>query len=162
MFYQEALPKFWLLSFADNLLAIGDRHWQKGAAMFEKPTQQIHFRIRNDSLVLRLFFSHTEGKFSLVNCPCILFTFYCSLKVGDTTSCTYYTMSYKAWKLRKSSAHCRDHTSQSFRTPKTKIHETWSLCQHHRDPITSLQHLSSGTSYCRLASSETHTASSRK
>ena len=45
---------------------------------------------------------------------------------------------------------------------KTKIHETWSLCQHHRDPITSLQHLSSGTSHCQLASSETHTASSRK
>ena len=53
----------------------------KGAATFKKPTQQIHFRIRNDSLVLRLFFLHTEGKFSLVNCLQISFTFYCSLKL---------------------------------------------------------------------------------
>ena len=88
--------------------------------MFEKPTQQIHFRIRNNSLILRLFFSHTEGKFSLVNCLRISFSFYCSLKVGDTTSCTYYATSYKAWKLQKSSAHCRDHPFQSFRTPKNK------------------------------------------
>ena len=36
MFYQEALPKFWLLSHVDSLLTIRDRHWQKVAATFEK------------------------------------------------------------------------------------------------------------------------------
>ena len=36
MFYQEVLPKFRLLSCVDNLLAIGDGHWRKVAATFEK------------------------------------------------------------------------------------------------------------------------------
>ena len=37
MFYQEALPKFWFVSRVDSLLTIiGDRHWQKLAAMFKK------------------------------------------------------------------------------------------------------------------------------
>ena len=36
MFYQEALPKFQFLSCVDSLLTIGDKHWQKVAAMFEK------------------------------------------------------------------------------------------------------------------------------
>ena len=35
MFYQEALPKFWLLSHVDSLLTIRDRHWRKVAATFE-------------------------------------------------------------------------------------------------------------------------------
>ena len=35
MFYQEALPKFRLLSRVDSLLTIGDRCWLKVAAMFE-------------------------------------------------------------------------------------------------------------------------------
>ena len=36
MFYQEALPTFWFLSRVDSLLRIGDRHWRKVAATFEK------------------------------------------------------------------------------------------------------------------------------
>ena len=36
MFYQEALPKFCFLSCVDSLLTIGDRHWRKVAATFEK------------------------------------------------------------------------------------------------------------------------------
>ena len=36
MFYQEALPKFRLLFRVDSLLTIGDRHWRKLAARFEK------------------------------------------------------------------------------------------------------------------------------
>ena len=36
MLYQEALPKFQILSRVDSLLTIGDRHWRKVAAMFEK------------------------------------------------------------------------------------------------------------------------------
>ena len=36
MFYQEALPKFQFLSRVDSLLIIGDTHWRKVAAMFEK------------------------------------------------------------------------------------------------------------------------------
>ena len=37
MFYQEALPEFWFVSCVDSLLTIiGDRHWQKLAAMFKK------------------------------------------------------------------------------------------------------------------------------
>ena len=43
MFYQDVLPKFWLVS--NNLLTIGDRHWQKLAATFEK-LNQIHFCLR--------------------------------------------------------------------------------------------------------------------
>ena len=35
MFYQEALPKFWLLSHVDSLLTSGDRHWQTSIT-FEK------------------------------------------------------------------------------------------------------------------------------
>ena len=36
MFYQEALPKFLFLSRVDSLLTIGDRHWRKVTATFEK------------------------------------------------------------------------------------------------------------------------------
>ena len=36
MFYQDALPKFRFLSRVDSLLTIGDRHWRKVAATFEK------------------------------------------------------------------------------------------------------------------------------
>ena len=36
MFYQEALPEFQFLSRLDSLLTIGDRHWRKVAATFEK------------------------------------------------------------------------------------------------------------------------------
>ena len=36
MFYQGALHKIFFLSRIDSLLTIGDRHWQKVAAMFEK------------------------------------------------------------------------------------------------------------------------------
>ena len=46
MFNQEALPKSRFLSRVDSFLT--DRYWRKLAAMaatFEKPTQQIHFRI---------------------------------------------------------------------------------------------------------------------
>ena len=35
-FYQEALPIFWVVSCVDSLLTIGDRHWRKLAATFEK------------------------------------------------------------------------------------------------------------------------------
>ena len=45
MFYQEALPKVRFLSRVDSLLTIRDRQWRKLAATFEKPTQQIHFRL---------------------------------------------------------------------------------------------------------------------
>ena len=41
-FYQDVLPKFWLVSRFNNLLTIGDRHWQKLAATFKK-LKQIHF-----------------------------------------------------------------------------------------------------------------------
>ena len=33
MFYQEALPKFWVASRVDSLLTNGDRHWRKLAAI---------------------------------------------------------------------------------------------------------------------------------
>ena len=36
MFYQEVLPKFRFLSRVDSLPTIGDRHWRKVAATFEK------------------------------------------------------------------------------------------------------------------------------
>ena len=36
MFYQEALPKFWVVFYVDSLLIIGDRHWKNLAATFEK------------------------------------------------------------------------------------------------------------------------------
>ena len=36
MFYQEALPKFRLLSRVNSLLAIGDGNWRKVATTFEK------------------------------------------------------------------------------------------------------------------------------
>ena len=36
MFYQDALPKLRFLSRVDSLLTIGDRHWRKVAATFEK------------------------------------------------------------------------------------------------------------------------------
>ena len=39
-FYQDVLPTFWLVS--NNLLTIGDRHWQKLATTFKK-LKQIHF-----------------------------------------------------------------------------------------------------------------------
>ena len=44
MLYQEALPKFWFVSLV-SLLTIGKKHWRKLAATFEKPTQQINFRL---------------------------------------------------------------------------------------------------------------------
>ena len=42
MFYQEALTKFRFLSCVDSLLTIGDRHWRKVAATFEK-AKSAHF-----------------------------------------------------------------------------------------------------------------------
>ena len=36
MFYQEALPKFRLLSRVDSLLTIRDRHWRKVATAFKQ------------------------------------------------------------------------------------------------------------------------------
>ena len=36
MCYQEALPKCRFLSRVDSLFTIGDRHWRKVAATFEK------------------------------------------------------------------------------------------------------------------------------
>ena len=36
MLYQEALPKFWVVSSVDSLLTLEDRHWQKLAATFDK------------------------------------------------------------------------------------------------------------------------------
>ena len=36
MFYQEALPKYWFVSRGNSLLTIGDGHWRKFAATFEK------------------------------------------------------------------------------------------------------------------------------
>ena len=51
MFYQEALPKFRFLSRVDSLLTIGDRHWRKVAATFEKAESAnslsfaVHFHI---------------------------------------------------------------------------------------------------------------------
>ena len=36
MFYQRPCLNFVFLSCVDSLLTIGDRHWQKVAAMFEK------------------------------------------------------------------------------------------------------------------------------
>ena len=36
MFYQGALHNYFFLSRIDSLLTIGDRHWQKVAATFEK------------------------------------------------------------------------------------------------------------------------------
>ena len=48
MFYQEALPKFRLLSRVDSLLTIGDRHWRKKPLLSKKPNQQIHFRLHGN------------------------------------------------------------------------------------------------------------------
>ena len=36
MFYEEALPKFQFLFRVDSLLTIGNTHWRKVAATFEK------------------------------------------------------------------------------------------------------------------------------
>ena len=36
MFYQEALPRFWVVSHSDSLLTIADRHCRTLAATFEK------------------------------------------------------------------------------------------------------------------------------
>lgn len=45
----------------------------------------------------------------------------CGLKIGDTPSLLYdVTQSLKLWKTSKEKAHCRDHPSQSFRTPINK------------------------------------------
>lgn len=37
-----------VLSCVDGLFTIGDRQWRKLAAMFEKPIQQIDFRLRGN------------------------------------------------------------------------------------------------------------------
>ena len=46
MRYQEALPKFWVVSRADSSPTIGDGHWRMLAATLEKLHQQIHFPLR--------------------------------------------------------------------------------------------------------------------
>ena len=45
MFYQEALPK---VSCVESLLTIRDRYQRMLAATFEKPYQQIHFRLHSN------------------------------------------------------------------------------------------------------------------
>ena len=43
MFYQEALPKFWLLFHVDSLLTNRDRHWRKIATTFAESANSLPF-----------------------------------------------------------------------------------------------------------------------
>ena len=54
MCYQEALPNFGVHLMWDSLVTIGDRHWQKLAATFQKANQQIHLRLHGNG---HLFFN---------------------------------------------------------------------------------------------------------
>ena len=83
MFYQEALTKFQFLSRVDSLLTIGDRHWRKVDATFQKPNQQIHFYLRCIFIWVLIFGwvvvvikmgAYINGV--LILCGCLLFRFY--------------------------------------------------------------------------------------
>ena len=87
MFYQETLPKFRFLSHVNNLLTIGDKHWRKVAATFEKAESAnslpfvVHFHMgayfsmgayKRDVVVVMGAYIHGV----LILCRCLLSQFY--------------------------------------------------------------------------------------
>ena len=83
MIYQEALPKFWVLSRVNSLLTIRDRHWRKVAATIEKAESAnslpfvVYFHMgaykRLVVVVMRLG-AYIHGV--LILCGCLLSQFY--------------------------------------------------------------------------------------
>ena len=83
MFYQEALPTFRFLSRVDSLPTIGDRHWRKVAATFEKAKSAnslpfaVHFHMgayKLDVVVVIKMGAFFHGV--LILCGCLLSRFY--------------------------------------------------------------------------------------
>ena len=87
MYYQEALPKFWFESRIDSLLTIGDRHWQKVPATFEKAESansllfvvpfHVGYRMgayKHDVVVVIKMGAYIHGMHIL--CGCLLSRFY--------------------------------------------------------------------------------------
>ena len=79
MFYQEALPKFLLLSCVDSLLAFGDTHWRKVAATFEnaESANSLQFAVpfhmgayKRDVVVVIKMGAYIHGV--LILCGCLL------------------------------------------------------------------------------------------
>ena len=103
MFYQEALPKFQFLSRVDSLLTIGDRHWRKVAATFEKAesANSLSFVVpvhvgayfymgvyKHNVVVVIKMGAYIHGV--LILCGCLLFRFYGSvLDKTNTMSNTF-------------------------------------------------------------------------
>ena len=108
------------------------------------------------------YFSAHGGKNSLANC------LVCFCPLWDDAMYLkkfyLYEASCKSWNYEralKETAHCRDHSFQSFQLQRNKDLETWNLCQplSQRNPQTIILDIWSWkTSHCQLASSETHTA----
>ena len=99
MFHQEALTKFQLLSRVDSLLTIGDRHWRKVAAMFEraKSVNSLPFArngclfmwgacfctgaYKHDVVVVIKMGAYIHGM--LILCGCLLSRFYDDVYISD-------------------------------------------------------------------------------
>ena len=111
------------------------------------------------------YFSHAEGKNSLVNC---LFNF-CSVwfknwwrTVFKNVLCDV-TQSLKLRKSSKEMARCRDHPSRSFWMPRNEDSQSMKPLSTSQSPETILSTFESpGTSHCLFSSSETYTARSQK
>ena len=102
------------------------------------------------------YFSHTEGKKSLVNC---LFDF-CSVRFKNWW-CNVFkfvlrdiTQSLKLWKSSNETARGRDHLSRSFQTPRN---EDAQRCTKHEASVNLRKPW--GPSYQHLKAQELHTAS---
>ena len=83
MFYQEALPKFRFLSHVDSLLTIGDGHWRKVAATFQKAKSANSLRLqcifhmgahKCDVVVVIQMGAYIHGVLICVGAYCLNFT----------------------------------------------------------------------------------------
>ena len=99
----------------------------------------------------RDYFSHAEGKNSLVNC----LSNFCSVRFRNWWHNDFknvlcdVTQSLKLRKSSKETACCRDYPSRTFRTPRNKDSQN-------------MKPLSTSDSPCQFSSSETHTTRSQK
>ena len=79
-------PKFWFISCVDSLLTIGDRHWRKLATTFQKPNQQIHFRLRSNGYLFIWGACFYRGAYNFTVCDSQLYSGVNSPKIELSSS----------------------------------------------------------------------------
>ena len=104
------MPKFWFVSRGNSLFAIGDRHWQKLAATFDKAEsanslpfaqQRVPFHVgclfrayKRDEVVVIKMGAYIHGV--LILCGCLLSRFYGNCNPTSLHHLTYKCMGVNA------------------------------------------------------------------